>query len=66
MVALREQQPTVDRAELRAFRQIGNEYLGEKAYRGYLAEMIVFALVVGLTAWPLISLLIVLAQTANG
>ncbi|HEY2801094.1 MAG TPA: hypothetical protein VGI85_10895 [Chthoniobacterales bacterium] len=51
--------------ELRAFRQIGND-LGEKTGRGYLVEILVFAAVVGLAAWPLISLLIVLAQTANG
>ncbi|MGH8162795.1 MAG: hypothetical protein ACREP1_00505 [Rhodanobacteraceae bacterium] len=66
VVALREQHRTVNRTELRAFRQISNEYLGEKTDRGYIAELLVFALVVGLIAWPLISLLIVLAQTANG
>ena len=31
-----------------------------------LLELAVFAIVVAIIAWPLVSLLIVLAQTANG
>ena len=30
------------------------------------SEMFVFAIVTAIVAWPLVSLLIVLAQTANG
>jgi hypothetical protein len=62
----RNQPGAPDPAELRAFRQISRDYLGEKTSPGYLSETIVFALVAGLVAWPLISLLIVMAQTANG
>ncbi len=37
-----------------------------ETHGGSIIEMVVFALVTGVVAWPLISLLIVLAQTANG
>lgn len=66
VVAVRDQHATVGSAELRAFRQISKDYLLEETHRGYTIEMMVLALVTGLIAWPLISLLIVLAQTANG
>ena len=49
----------------RAFRHMTTEVLATQNRRDLL-EMIVFAIVIALTAWPLVSLLIVLAQTANG
>ncbi|MEO7166685.1 MAG: hypothetical protein ABI787_08670 [Spartobacteria bacterium] len=61
-----EQSPAVGSAELRAFRQLSNSYAGEESHRGYLIEMLVFALVVGVIIWPLVSLVIVMAQTAGG
>ena len=45
---------------------MSSDYLSRETHRGYFAEMTVFALVAGLIAWPLVSLLIVLAQTARG
>lgn len=66
VVTVRDQHRTVGTAELRAFRQLSNEYLSEKTHRGYVVEILVFAIVAGLFAWQLISLLILLAQTANG
>ena len=65
-VAVRDQHQPVGAPELRAFRKLSTSYLGEEKHRGYLLEMIVFATIIGLVAWPLISLLILLAQTANG
>ena len=51
---------------LRSFRQLGTS-LNDKASRwSYVLETMVFGLVSALVAWPLISLLIVLAQTARG
>jgi hypothetical protein len=65
VAAVRDQHATVGSAELRAFRHISRDYMGE-GKRSYIIEMMVFALVTGLTAWSLISLLIILAQTARG
>ncbi len=66
VVTAREQRTTVGSADLRAFRKISSDFAGEKTHRGAIIEMMVFALITGLIAWPLISLLIVLAQTARG
>jgi hypothetical protein len=49
----------------RSFRRMTLEML-EKHERVDPLELTVFAIVVALIAWPLVSLLIVLAQTANG
>jgi hypothetical protein len=54
------------RPELRAFRQMSQDLLAREERRNYVIEMIVFGLVIALVAWPLVSLLIVLAQTARG
>ncbi len=54
------------RPDLRAFRQLSGEFMRGETRRNHLVEMLVFAVVAGLTAWPLVSLLIVLAQTARG
>ncbi|MEQ1354643.1 MAG: hypothetical protein ABLT11_11530 [Candidatus Acidiferrum sp.] len=54
------------RSDLRAFRKISSDFMAAETRRGYFAEAAVLALVSGLVAWSLISLLIVLAQTARG
>ena len=64
-VSVPAERPTVGNAELRAFRQMSSSLLKEESRSGFL-EMLVFALVAGVAAWPLISLVIVLAQTARG
>jgi hypothetical protein len=66
VVTARAERARATQTDLHAFRKMSSEYLSKETHRGYLAEMAVFALVVGLVAWPLVSLLIVLAQTANG
>jgi hypothetical protein len=48
-----------------AFRRMTLEMLA-KHERIDLVEVTVFAIVIAIVAWPLVSLLIVLAQTANG
>ena len=52
-------------AARRAFRRMTLEMLAKSERRDPL-EMTVFAIVIAIIAWPLVSLLIVLAQTANG
>lgn len=49
----------------RAFRRMTTEMLATQNRRDPL-ELTVFAIVIAIIAWPLVSLLIVLAQTANG
>jgi hypothetical protein len=49
----------------RAFRRMTTEMLATQNRRDPL-EMILLAIVIAIIAWPLVSLLIVLAQTANG
>jgi hypothetical protein len=53
-------------ADLRAFRKISSEFLAAETHREYAAEAALFALVGALAAWPVILMLIVLAQTARG
>jgi hypothetical protein len=45
---------------------MSQDLLAREERRNYIIEMIVFGLVIALIAWPLISLVIVLAQTARG
>lgn len=72
-------QPTVDdvavatkspvgaaKRDLRAFRKMSEDLMAEEIRHNYVPEIVVLGLVIGIVAWSLISLLIVLAQTANG
>lgn len=53
-------------AALRSFRQLGTSIDDKGSRWSYVLETVVFGLVSALVAWSLISLLIVLAQTARG
>jgi hypothetical protein len=53
-------------AQMRSFRQLSNTATGAEARWQFAVEATVFGLIVATVAWPLISLLIVLAQTARG
>ena len=53
-------------SDLRAFRRMSQELLNEEDRRNYVLEILVLGLVIAIAAWPLISLLVVLAQTASG
>lgn len=53
-------------SDLRDFRKISSDFMAAETRRDYVAEATLFALVTGIAAWPIISLLIVLAQTARG
>ncbi|HEX3816674.1 MAG TPA: hypothetical protein VHW03_00110 [Chthoniobacterales bacterium] len=62
----RTTRPAATRDELRDFRHMTSDYLAKGTLRNRLLELTVGAVVVGLVAWSLASLLILLAQTAGG
>ena len=45
-----------------AFHKLSSEYLGAEASRDYLAELLFFLLIIGIAAWPLISMLIAVTR----
>ena len=61
-VALPKRIPLVPSAELRAFRNIGSDYLSEKTYAGYAFDMFVYALVAGVSAWALVATLSLIVE----
>ena len=58
--------PSSHAAALRSFRQLGASIDDKGSRWSYVLETVVLGLVSALVAWPLLSLLIVLAQTARG
>lgn len=44
------------------FRDISNEFLGAETKRNYVAEVLFFAVIVGVSAWPIVSMLQALAR----
>ena len=54
------------KAELRSFRQLSVTFAGTESRWQFVIETGVMVLIVAIVAWPLVSLLIVLAQTARG
>jgi hypothetical protein len=44
------------------FRDISNEFLGTEMKRTYAAEALFFAVIVGISAWPIVSTLQAMAQ----
>ncbi len=53
-------------AQMRSFRQLSNTVAGAEARWQFAMEASVLGLITAVVAWPLISLLIVLVQTARG
>ncbi len=62
---LRDDEATTKSIDLHAFRQLSGSYLEDNSSFGARLELGVFALVIGLVAWPLTSLLVVFSQTAH-
>ncbi len=54
------------KAELRSFRQLSDSFAGTESRWQFAVETAVLVLVAAIVAWSLVSLLIVLAQTARG
>jgi hypothetical protein len=44
------------------FRDLSNEFLGAETKRNYVAEVLFFAIIVGVSAWPIISMVQAMAQ----
>ena len=47
------------------FRDLSNEFLGAETKRSYVAEVLFFAIIVAVSAWPIISMVQALAQLAK-
>ena len=44
------------------FRKLSNEFLGAETTRSYLAEALFFAIIVGVSVWPIVSMMQALGQ----
>jgi len=44
------------------FRDLSNEFLGAETTRSYVAEVLFFVIIVGVSAWPIVSMVRALAQ----
>ena len=44
------------------FRDLSNKFLGEESRRDYVVEVLFFAIIVGVSAWPIVSMVRALAQ----
>ena len=44
------------------FRDLSNEFLGAETKRSYVAEVLLFVVIVAVSAWPMISMVQALAQ----
>jgi hypothetical protein len=44
------------------FRDLSNEFLGAETKRNYVAEVLFFAIIVGVSVWPIISMVYALAE----
>jgi hypothetical protein len=44
------------------FRDLSNEFLGAETKRNYVAEVMFFAIIVGVSTWPIVSMVRALAE----
>jgi hypothetical protein len=44
------------------FRDLSNEFLGAETKRNYVAEVVFFAIMVGVSTWPIVSMARALAE----
>ncbi|HEV2839931.1 MAG TPA: hypothetical protein VGW39_01275 [Chthoniobacterales bacterium] len=44
------------------FRDLSNEFLGTETKRNYVAEVLFFAIIIGVSAWPIVSMMQAMAQ----
>lgn len=44
------------------FRDLSNEFLGAETKRNYVAEVLFFAIIVGVSTWPIVSMLRTMAE----
>ena len=48
-----------------SFRDLSSEFLGAENKRNYVAEAFFFAIIVGVSAWPIVSMVRALAELAK-
>ncbi len=48
--------------ELRAFRKVSSEFFGAEASRDYIAELLFFIVITGISAWPIMSMLVAVTR----
>lgn len=49
-------------AKLPAFHKLSSEFFGTEASRDYVAELLYFALITGIAAWPVMSMLVAVVR----
>lgn len=54
--------PISYRAELRRFRKISSEFLGKETPRHYVKELLLFGIIVAVSAWPIALMLRALGE----
>jgi hypothetical protein len=47
-------------SKLRMFRKLSSDFFGAEASRDYMAELVVFSLIAGVSVWPIISMIVAL------
>jgi hypothetical protein len=50
------------KTELRAFRKLSSEFFGAEASRDYIAELLFFIVITGISAWPIMSMLVAVTR----
>jgi hypothetical protein len=49
-------------SELRTFRKVSSEFLATETSRDYVMEFLLFALITGISAWPMVSTIAAMAR----
>jgi hypothetical protein len=49
-------------SELRTFRKVSSEFLATETSRDYVIEFLLFALITGISAWPIVSTIAAMAR----
>ena len=47
-------------SKLRGFRKLSSDFFGAEAGRNYIAELAAFSLITGVSAWPIVSMIVAL------
>ena len=53
---------TLSPEKLRTFRRLSSEFFGAETARDYATELLLFALITGISAWPIISALVAVTR----
>ena len=53
---------TISQEKLRTFRKLSTEFFGAETARDYATELLLFAIITGVSAWPVISALVAVTR----